>query len=183
MPPTRPSARATSSSRSWPNATTAGSATRSRCRSRRTTRRARSRPRGPAGPSRRGRAGRGPGRGAWGGRGAPGTPGGVGGGAGVVCRGWKGGMGPASRVVPDAGATVGVLVLANFGAWSDLRIDGVAVGRALGRPDDTRPYPAGSCIVVVATDAPLGAAQLQRVARRAGLGLARTGSVAHHASG
>jgi D-aminopeptidase len=74
-------------------------------------------------------------------------------------------------------------VLANFRAWADLRIDGVAVGRALGRPEDARRDPAGSCIVVVATDAPLDAAQLRRVARRAGLGLARTGTVARHASG
>jgi len=96
-----------------------------------------------------------------------------------------------------------VLVLANFGAWPDLRIDGVPVGRLLGVGGDVpgpgearapaapggegpvpagRP-PAGSCIAVVATDAPLGTAQLERVARRAGLGLARTGSVAHHGSG
>jgi D-aminopeptidase len=113
----------------------------------------------------------------------PVAQGAVGAGTGMVCLGWKGGIGTASRLLPDAGATVGVLVLANFGAWSDLRIDGVPVGRVLGRPDHTRPSPAGSCIVVVATDAPLDAAQLQRVARRAGLGLARTGSVAHHASG
>src|SRR3954470_2844187 len=113
----------------------------------------------------------------------PVAQGALGAGTGMVCMGWKGGIGTASRLVPDAGATVGVLVLANFGAWSDLRIDGGAVGRALGAPEDTRPYPAGSCIAVVATDAPLDAAQLQRVARRAGLGLARTGSVAHHASG
>jgi D-aminopeptidase len=115
--------------------------------------------------------------------GGPVPKGAVGAGTGMVCFGWKGGIGSASRLLPDAGATVGVLVLANFGAWSDLRIDGMAVGRALSRAEDTRPYPAGSCIVVVATDAPLDAAQLQRVARRAGLGLARTGSVAHDASG
>ena len=99
------------------------------------------------------------------------------------CLGYKGGIGTSSRVVPS-GATVGVLVLANFGAPRDLRIDGVPVGRLLGRrAAGGRPRPAGSCIVVVATDAPLHAAQLERVARRAGLGLARTGSVAHHGSG
>jgi len=76
-----------------------------------------------------------------------------------------------------------VLVLANFGAAADLRIDGVPVGRVLGDPAGPRPRPAGSCIAIVATDAPLGTAQLSRVARRAGLGLARTGSVAHHGSG
>jgi D-aminopeptidase len=110
----------------------------------------------------------------------------VGAGTGMVCFDWKGGIGTSSRVVPEAGATVGALVLANFGAWPDLRIDGVPVGRELGRPPSARSAsapPAGSCIVVVATDAPLDPATLTRVARRAGLGLARTGSVAHHGSG
>jgi D-aminopeptidase len=76
---------------------------------------------------------------------------------------------------------VGVLVLANFGAGHELRVDGVPVGETL-LPETRRP-PAGSCIAVVATDAPLSPAQLARVARRCGLGLARTGSVAHHGSG
>jgi D-aminopeptidase len=107
----------------------------------------------------------------------------VGAGTGMVCFDWKGGIGTSSRVVSELGATVGVLVLANFGAWGEMRVDGVPVGRALGSPDAARSAPAGSCIVVVATDAPLGPAQLQRVARRAGLGLARAGSVAHHGSG
>jgi D-aminopeptidase len=98
----------------------------------------------------------------------------------MICFGWKGGMGTASRRVE--GATVGVLVLANFGSPRDLRIDGVPVGRMLPAPPAGR-RAAGSCIAVVATDAPLAAAQLERVARRAGLGLARTGSVAHHGSG
>jgi D-aminopeptidase len=101
----------------------------------------------------------------------------VGAGTGMVCFGFKGGIGTASRV---AGATVGVLVLANFGAGPALRVDGVPVGRLLGAPARR---PAGSCIAVIATDAPLQPAQLTRLARRAGLGLARTGSVAHHASG
>ena len=105
----------------------------------------------------------------------------VGAGAGMVCFGWKGGIGSSSRVT-GGGHTVGVLVLANYGDSSDLRIDGVPVGRQLQPPSFDRD-PAGSCIAVVATDAPLGAAQLTRVARRAGLGLARTGSVAHHGSG
>jgi D-aminopeptidase len=77
-----------------------------------------------------------------------------------------------------------VLVLANFGHRRELRVDGVPVGRLLGgEVPVARPQPAGSCIVVVATDAPLHSAQLTRVARRAGLGLARTGSTAHHGSG
>jgi D-aminopeptidase len=106
----------------------------------------------------------------------------VGAGAGMVCFGWKGGIGSSSRVTGD-GHTVGVLVLANYGSSSDLRIDGVPVGRQLAEPPSFDREPAGSCIAVVATDAPLGPAQLTRVARRAGLGLARTGSVAHHGSG
>ena len=106
----------------------------------------------------------------------------VGAGAGMVAFGWKGGIGSSSRVVPEVAATVGVLVLANFGAARDLRIDGVPVFPAVGDGRDPRP-PAGSCIAVVATDAPLHAAQLERLARRAGLGLARVGSVAHHGSG
>ena len=105
----------------------------------------------------------------------------VGAGTGMMCMGYKGGIGSASRRAGDA--TVGVLVLANFGAQRDLRIDGVPVGRLLGAAPAGRPRPAGSCIAVVATDAPLHPAQLERIARRAGLGLARTGSVAHHGSG
>jgi D-aminopeptidase len=104
----------------------------------------------------------------------------VGAGTGMSCFDYKGGIGSASRVA--GGAVVGVLVLANYGTRSQLRIDGVPVGRLLGSGDGP-PEPAGSCIAVVATDAPLASADLARVARRAGLGLARTGSVAHHASG
>ena len=106
----------------------------------------------------------------------------VGAGTGMVCFGWKGGIGSSSRVTAG-GHTIGVLVLANYGDSSDLRIDGVPVGRLLGAPPSFERDPAGSCIAVVATDAPLGPAQLTRVAGRAGLGLARTGSVAHHGSG
>ena len=106
----------------------------------------------------------------------------VGAGTGMTCFDYKGGIGTSSRVA--AGATVGVLVLTNFGSRRELRIDGVPAGRLLAdAPPVGRPRPAGSCIVVVATDAPLRAEQLERVARRAGLGLARTGSVAHHGSG
>jgi D-aminopeptidase len=105
----------------------------------------------------------------------------VGAGTGMTCFGWKGGIGSASRVVD--GSTVGVLVLANFGRARELIVGGVPVGRLIGEPGAARPTQAGSCIAVVATDAPLGSAELERVARRAGLGLARTGSVAHHGSG
>jgi D-aminopeptidase len=101
----------------------------------------------------------------------------VGAGTGMVCFDWKGGIGSSSRVT-GAGHTVGVLVLANFGDRAELRVDGVPVGKLRGPPK-----PAGSCIAVVATDAPLGSAELTRIATRAGLGLARTGSSAHHGSG
>ncbi|MBN1528703.1 MAG: P1 family peptidase [Thermoleophilaceae bacterium] len=105
----------------------------------------------------------------------------VGAGTGMMCFEWKGGIGTASRVAPD-GSAVGALVLANFGARSDLVVGGVPVGRLIGG-SGWGPDPAGSCIVVVATDAPMTSAQLERLARRAGLGLARTGSVAHDGSG
>jgi D-aminopeptidase len=114
--------------------------------------------------------------------GGPVPEGAVGAGAGMMCFDWKGGIGTASRVVPDSNATVGVLVLANYGDARDLRVDGVPVGRTL-RPEQLMPRHAGSCIAVLATDAPLAHHQLTRLARRAGLGLGRTGSVAHHGSG
>lgn len=109
----------------------------------------------------------------------PFAEGAVGAGTGMSCLGWKGGIGSASRLAGEH--TVGVLVLANFGSGHELTIAGVPVGRHL--PSQGRSKPAGSCIAVVATDAPLGPASLERIARRAGLGLARTGSVAHHGSG
>jgi D-aminopeptidase len=105
----------------------------------------------------------------------------VGAGTGMVSFDFKAGIGTASRQAREA--TVGVLVLANFGERRHLRIDGVPVGALLGDPDAARARAAGSCIVVVATDSPLQSAQLTRIARRAGLGLARTGSTAHHGSG
>src|SRR5207248_1740481 len=82
-----------------------------------------------------------------------------------------------SRVA--AGYTVGVLVLANFGAARQLTVAGVPVGRLL-EQDGGREAAAGSCIVVVATDTPVAASSLERVARRVGLGRARTGSVAQN---
>lgn len=105
----------------------------------------------------------------------------VGAGAGMVCFDWKGGIGSSSRTTGSG--TVGVLVLANFGAAAQLRVDGVPAGLMLEPTGERRRAPAGSCIAVVTTDAPLSPPQLERVARRAGLGLARTGSVAHHGSG
>jgi D-aminopeptidase len=107
----------------------------------------------------------------------------VGSGTGMVCLGYKGGIGTASRRTPT-GHTVGVLLMSNFGARERLTIDGVPVGRLLGAVDPPAPQPSGrSCIVVVATDAPLDAAACERLARRAGLGLGRTGSTATHGSG
>ncbi len=114
---------------------------------------------------------------------APGE-GAVGAGTGMSCLGFKGGIGTASRLVPS-GHTVGVLVMTNFGEQQRLTIDGVPVGRLLPPAEETagrrlaaRP-PAGSCITVIVTDAPLDSFACSRLARRAGLGLARTGSTAH----
>ena len=112
----------------------------------------------------------------------------VGSGTGMACLGWKGGIGTSSRVVPS-GHTVAVLVMSNFGEADRLTVDGVPVGRLLAHPAASAPevaadpWPAGSCIVVVGTDAPVDAAGCERLARRVGLGLARTGSTAHHGSG
>ncbi|MCP3818174.1 P1 family peptidase [Streptomyces sp. A3M-1-3] len=108
----------------------------------------------------------------------------VGSGTGMSCLGFKGGIGTASRVLPD-GCTVGVLAMTNFGERERLTVDGVPVGRLLppAPPEQELPGPAGSCIVVIATDGLLDAAGCERLARRAGLGLARTGSTAHHGSG
>jgi D-aminopeptidase len=105
----------------------------------------------------------------------------VGAGAGMSCFGWKGGIGSSSRRAGEH--MVGVLLLTNFGSSEQLRVDGVHVGRLLDERPDEAPAPGGSCIAVVATDAPLTPPQLERLARRAGLGLARAGSVAHHGSG
>ncbi|KQN99538.1 aminopeptidase [Stenotrophomonas sp. Leaf70] len=115
----------------------------------------------------------------------------VGAGAGTVAFGWKGGIGTSSRHLSaaDGGYTVGVLVQSNFGG--ELTIAGVPVWKAL--PDPAAyarslavPPPStgdGSIMMVVATDAPLDAAQLQRLAKRALVGLARTGSVMSNGSG
>jgi D-aminopeptidase len=114
----------------------------------------------------------------------PVVEGAVGAGTGMCCLGFKGGIGSSSRVV-TSDYRVGVLVLSNFGSGEDLIVDGVSVGRdfAASGWQFARDEPAGSCIVVLATDAPMSSHQLERLARRAGLGLARTGSVGHHGSG
>lgn len=107
----------------------------------------------------------------------------VGAGTGMMTKGFKAGIGTASRLVPEIGGAVGVLVLANFDAPPGLVMDGVPVGDLLGAASRGRRAPAGSAIVVVAVDAALSTHQLERVARRAGLGLARCGSVGHSGSG
>jgi D-aminopeptidase len=105
----------------------------------------------------------------------------VGAGAGMSCFEWKGGIGSSSRRAGEH--TVGVLLLTNFGSSEQLRVDGVPVGQLLDERPDEAPDPGGSCIAVLATDAPFTPLQLERLARRAGLGLGRAGSVAHHGSG
>ncbi|HEV8404062.1 MAG TPA: P1 family peptidase [Candidatus Limnocylindrales bacterium] len=129
----------------------------------------------------------------------PVAEGNVGGGTGMVCHEFKGGIGTASRVIPGSlgGHTVGVLVQANYGKRAWLRVDGVPVGREIGLDDVPSPWgragkdpvppatPAGSgsIIVVVATDAPLLPHQCERLAQRAGLGIARAGGTGGHSSG
>jgi D-aminopeptidase len=135
----------------------------------------------------------------------PVAEGAVGGGTGMICHEFKGGIGTASRVVPaEAGGwTVGALVQANYGSRGLLRIDGVPIGEAIPTSEVPSPWDAaealararsagrsgtlapgsGSIIVVLATDAPLLPHQCERLAQRAGLGLARMGSVASNGSG
>src|ERR1700737_1990955 len=114
----------------------------------------------------------------------------VGGGTGMICNEFKGGIGTASRKLTDkdGGFTVGVLVQCNYGVRKNLRIAGVPVGHEI--PEDAAYAAApfgevdrGSIIVVVATDAPLVAHQLKRLARRVSLGLGRTGSISGNGSG
>jgi D-aminopeptidase len=112
----------------------------------------------------------------------------VGSGTGMITCDFAGGIGTSSRKLDaeDGSYHVGVLVQSNFGRGSDLRMGGVPVGALLEssfRQIPKRGGDYGSIIVVVATDAPLDARQLQRVCKRAALGIARTGSVAGHGSG
>lgn len=114
----------------------------------------------------------------------------VGGGTGMICYDFKGGIGTASRVLTheEGGYTVGVLVQANYGSRPDLRIAGVPVGKEI---TDLPPQKAeldlkpdrGSIIIVIATDAPLIPTHLERLCKRASLGLGRLGSVATNTSG
>ena len=127
----------------------------------------------------------------------PVAEGAVGAGAGMMSYQFKGGIGTASRVLrrEDGGWTVGVLVNANMGRRRDFTVAGVPVGREIpdllperpsaapGEPPDDAADPDGSAIIVVATDAPLDHLKLGRLASKAALGLARTGSIANHGSG
>jgi D-aminopeptidase len=125
--------------------------------------------------------------------GGPVEEGATGGGTGMICHGFKGGLGTASRVVGEehGGYTVGVLVQANHGWRERLTVAGVPVGRMIGHDVVPDPYDelpdsaagAGSVIVVVATDAPLLPHQCRRLAQRASLGIARTGGAGEHSSG
>lgn len=105
----------------------------------------------------------------------------VGAGTGTTCFGWKGGIGTSSRVLPE-GYTLGVLVQSNYGG--SLRIDGVPVGDLMdGSSAGSEPSADGSCMVVVATDAPLFSRGLERLAARSIFALARTGSAFSNGSG
>ena len=114
-------------------------------------------------------------------QGGPVAVGCVGAGVGMRCLGYKSGIGTASRMLGDTGYRLGLLVVPNFGFAGDLLVAGVPVGRELtaaGQPPER-----GSCIFVVATDAPLPALDLRRVAWRCFLGMARTGAVSGQTSG
>ena len=116
----------------------------------------------------------------------PVAEGNIGAGTGTVCFGFKGGIGTSSRKIPEAlgGYTVGVLVQTNFGGV--LEINGVPVGQELKKfiyDNITLNNVDGSCMIVVITDAPLHSRNLERVAKRAMLGLAKTGGIASNGSG
>jgi len=118
--------------------------------------------------------------------GGPVAEGSVGAGTGTVCFGFKGGIGTSSRKLPQSlgGYTVGVLVQTNFGGV--LQIDGVPVGEELGKfsfSDKLLNNVDGSCMIVVATDAPIDARNLERLAKRAFIGMGKTGGIASNGSG
>lgn len=127
--------------------------------------------------------------------GGPVEEGSVGAGTGTICFGFKGGIGTSSRVLPKSlgGYTVGVLVQSNYGGI--LEVDGVPIGEMLGQysfkkaveeeksGQDPQLNPDGSCMMVVITDAPVDARNLKRMAKRAMMGLAKTGGIASNGSG
>lgn len=113
----------------------------------------------------------------------------VGAGTGTICFSWKGGIGTSSRVLPESlgGYTVGVLIQSNYGGI--LEIEGVPVGQRLGaysfknNVEDPLYNPDGSCMMVIFTDAPLDARNLERMAKRVMMGMAKTGGIASNGSG
>jgi L-aminopeptidase/D-esterase-like protein len=114
----------------------------------------------------------------------------VGGGTGMVCNGFKGGIGTSSRVLPakDGGYIIGVLVQCNYGSRQNFRVAGIPVGREIKSEDPYAYQPSpvseqGSIIIVIATNAPLLPTQLKRLARRATLGIGRDGSISGNGSG
>jgi len=114
----------------------------------------------------------------------------LGGGTGMICNGFKGGIGTSSRKLDtkSGGYTIGVLVQCNYGSRNNLRIAGIPVGREIPTADASATVPSdvaerGSIIVVIATDAPLVSHQLKRLARRVSLGLGRNGSISGNGSG
>ena len=116
----------------------------------------------------------------------PVAEGNVGAGTGTVCFGFKAGIGTSSRILPKSvgGYTVGVLVQTNFGGV--LQVDGVPLGEELKKyylQDQLNKNADGSCMIIVATDAPLDARNLERLAKRAFMGLAKTGGIASNGSG
>lgn len=119
-------------------------------------------------------------------RDGPVAEGAVGGGTGMICYEFKCGIGTASRILPEkmGGYAVGAIVQANFGRRRELRVDGVPVGQEIA---DLVPEPhyrgEGSILIAIATDAPLTSRQLNRLARRAAIGVARTGTVVRDGSG
>jgi D-aminopeptidase len=125
--------------------------------------------------------------------GGPVQEGSVGGGTGMICHGFKGGIGTASRLLPEAegGWTVGVILQANQGQRTQLRVRGVPVGMKITTEEIPDPYASfwstltgsSSIIVVIATDAPLLPHQCRRLAQRATLGVARLGGLGENTSG
>lgn len=116
----------------------------------------------------------------------PVAEGSVGAGTGTICFGWKGGIGTSSRVLPSSlgGFAIGAIVQTNFGGVLD--IAGVPVGKELGRHafrNEVKNPGDGSCMIAIATDAPLNSQQLKRLAKRATLALGRTGSSMRNGSG
>ena len=111
----------------------------------------------------------------------------VGGGTGMICYEFKGGIGTASRKLPEPldKYTVGVLVQANHGAREELRIDGVPVGQEISklRPEPNETMYFNSILIIIATDAPLLDYQLNRIAKRASMGLSKTGTGSRNSSG